>query len=360
MRRSCGSRTRPSSSRHSGAQRADAARRPHGTLLGTPLPTRPLQLGGRGGSGCSAHFACRSARPSSQLLAPNSAASIDVFAHSWEPHLASLIGELYAPKWSLHEKVHRRLNKVQSAALSLATALAAKRAHETTRGSRYDLVAVLRYDLLWYSPLDFAKLPRGQLWVAGQCCNFDPYSYGGLPSEIKRAYAQASAACFGKGASLSDYCRVSYFMRSAGDLAARPAREAEYNYFVNDWFLLAPSETADSLLRINSSYEGYSEALAEVGIGLRWMHFFWSMHFHHALGLTAGVRAPLLVGTDFGLLRHFGHSATGQRCRSNVSVAALLPKPQAPVWQAARRFCPARGQVTCEMSSLRCAVRNDA
>ena len=48
------------------------------------------------------------------------------------------------------------------------------------------------------------------------------------------------------------------------------AREAEYNYYVNDWLFLAPSATADSFVAVHTRHEEYRAALREVGAPTGW------------------------------------------------------------------------------------------
>ena len=99
-------------------------------------------------------------------------------------------------------------------------------------------------------------------------------------------------------------------------------------------------------------------------------HFFWAAHIHHALRVTEGVRPlPLRAAVDFTI----GRLASSERlCTTNVSVARHLPTYAEPQWgrvvvagagEAAaaglsmtERLCPARGEVACKWSSLRCSV----
>ena len=135
------------------------------------------------------------------------------------------------------------------------------------------------------------------------------------------------------------------------------APEAELNYYVNDWLLVAPSATADSFVAISDFHAAYRKALKdEVGIYAEWLHFYWAAHIHHALDVAAGVRPALEAGTDVGLARGVGN---GGYCRANRSVAAWLPPArEGPVWGGMQTaLCPRVGQVRCPFESHFCSAQ---
>lgn len=180
--------------------------------------------------------------------------------------------------------------------------------------------------------------------------------------------------------------------------------EAQYNYWVNDWIFVAPSaiaHTFGSLARhrrracgpkyrtrchrptiappsrhlLAFSYAQptaleslavpccstpptfvtvYRDALTNVRIRLPWMHFYWAAHVHHALEAAAGVRAlPLRAYVDVWLPRQ----GDSRMCRTNGSVAALLPPRPEPVWNGFQHaLCPPHehGRIVCRWTSPRC------
>ena len=166
-------------------------------------------------------------------------------------------------------------------------------------------------------------------------------------------------------------------------------REAERNGFVNDFFFIAPSRTADTwaaatppLSRCNPlpchpppcraspvivlhpltrwaalyhRYDHYTAALDELGIPLRWQHFMWAAHVHHALRVSAGVRPVLYVGGSVNLVRNVA-SGNGRTCLPGVSVEQYLPALAEPVKPGMAGLCPRRGEVRCLVTSKRCML----
>jgi hypothetical protein len=105
-----------------------------------------------------------------------------------------------------------------------------------------------------------------------------------------------------------------------------------------------------------------AQALAEVSVRNLWLHFLFSMHVHEALNATLGLRPTLEAGVDFTLLRLLiveGESSKPQRlCRTNESVAHLLPPVRQPMLPQMADMCPraSRGVVMCKHRSPRCAM----
>ena len=281
---------------------------------------------------------------------------IDLFVHSWNPRLGALLDALHAPKWSAHENEQGGIDKVASASASLKAALAARRRHESQAGVKYDLVLAIRHDLVWYKPLVWASLPRAQLWLPAQCCRPDPGRYGEVPDALEGALAAMRRECLGnEDGIVNAVCSTSRFLRMAGGDTRMP-REAEFNYYVNDWLFLAPSATADSFAAISERRRAYDDALDEVGIRVAWLHFFWAAHVHHALGVSEGVRPAIEAGTEFNLVRL---AASSRFCKTSALVAnaSVLPAVRPPVWgNMANALCPRVGTVSCHWTSQRCAA----
>ena len=202
------------------------------------------------------------------VIRANPRVAMGVFVHSWNPSLGHVIDSLYEPVWSAHEaQVHD--DRVPSAALSLQRVLRAKAAHEAERAFEYDLVAVMRHDLIFFAPLQLGLQPRAQLWLPMQCCGADTEGVGG--DAYTDAYERVRNMCFSKGGTVSELCHVRNMLRTVPKSRfLRVADEANANYWVNDWMLLAPTRTADSFGGIYDRLTEYRAAMGEVGIHIEW------------------------------------------------------------------------------------------
>ena len=313
------------------------------------LEEPPSWVGADRGDRTIARLARESLR--ANVIDANPHSTHDVFVHTWNPSLGGHIDALYRPAWSSHEPERHGITKVLSASLSLAAVLRAKQASERKAQRRYDLVAAMRLDVLFLVPLVWARLPRAQLWLPSQCCRPD-HGGGRVPRSLETAYETMKEECTGEGL-ICDLCTTSRFLRM-GNGDREMALEAEYNYYVNDWLLLAPSATADTWSALAERPGAYTDALKEVGIHTTWMHFFWAAHLHHALRASAGVQPCLEAGRELVLVRF---ASKGRYCQTNVSVAASLPSVRGPVWGGMQRaLCPSPGRVSCPWQSHRCAA----
>ena len=194
------------------------------------------------------------------VVEPNPRVRFECFAHSWNPSLGPTIDKLYAPLASKHETERTRGEfgnvVVKSALASIRWALTAKLRHERRRAVSYDVVMLMRHDLAFHSPITWERLPRAQLWAVAQCCPWQrsPVALPALPQGMAQARAVSDSACLGSGqGEPMDYCRVSRVLP-----AARSGRlhdvEAELNYLLNDWLLIGPSATLDTLRGILPRY----------------------------------------------------------------------------------------------------------
>jgi len=267
------------------------------------------------------------------------------------------INAAWRPVWSRHESPRRNLDASQSAACSMSLALAAKRAAEVAANTTYDLVWTMRYDLAFLEPFKLEELPRAQLWLPGQCCRWqpDPFTHA-VPDTMRAASNTAEQACLGGLGRVTDLCRTSHFLATKGLGPAvgkfTLAREAERNMYVNDWFFIAPSRTADTWAHLYDHYERYIAALDELGIFLSWHHFMWAAHVHHALRVSKGVRRALEAGVSFTLVR----KARTRSCSPGVAAYKHLPKLAEPLKPGMAHLCPRRGEVLCNGDSKRCML----
>lgn len=288
------------------------------------------------------------------VVHPNPHVRLTVFAHSWNPSLGRVIDHLYQPAESTHdpERSHvcREGTCAKSALASLRWAIGAKRRHEKRRGRDFELAMLCRYDLAFHSPLRWDALRKGQVWVLAQCCPWQgsPVGVPSLPAGMARARSIASVACLGEAqGEPMDYCRVSKLQPRLA------AAEAEYNYIVNDWLVVAPSATLDTFRQLLPTYQKYDAALGEVGVRRRWLHFLWAAHIHDALGASDGL---MPIPTHVSLIR----KAQFEGCYTNTSVEALLPTPAEPLYASTARLCPWRGRVRCHYHSKKCPLLRDS
>ncbi|KAL1530778.1 hypothetical protein AB1Y20_001676 [Prymnesium parvum] len=290
----------------------------------------------------------------------NAFATITPFVHAWNPALCEALRAAWRPAWLGCERERQGVPPAHSFALSIGRALAAKRAHEAARRARFDLVLLLRHDLLFFAPLRFDALPRAQLWLPSSCCSFAPEAAEAAESQLGAIYPVVRRACFGRKGRVLEMCRTSHYLNMVGEADAM-SDEAEYNYFVNDWMLLAPSETADSLGAIGDNFSSYRAALREAGILVDWAHFYFAAHVHHALRIGRGMRPMLHAGVDFNLIRLSGGAKNSlpRDCITNYSVRQSMPSLRGAVWPGMRGLCPFRGQVACQGDSIRCALGED-
>lgn len=336
----------------------------------------------------SAHASFRT-----HVIEANPDFALDVFCHSWNPSLGLLIDSLYHPVWSSHEPRHSN-HSVVSYALSLHRALLARSLFSTRRWLSHDLVAALRYDLHWYRPLVWRRLPRAQLWLFGQCCQFDPAAVpvpfatgadraaasnhrGGLVSLPEHlAYADRAASLqtntlvtppsgphaplcppsspTGSGGSSSasvlvSNCPLSWYLRAGGQHSAL-AEETEHGYAVNDWGFIAPPQTASTFSELSLNYAAYESAISEIGIRVSWMHFFFATHIVHAIRASAGVRVAALAHIDVTLTRrvHFSRVCPSSNTLDLPSTMIAQQHYHDTRWAGMpQQLCPMQGAIVC-------------
>ena len=167
-----------------------------------------------------------------------------------------------------------------------------------------------------------------------QCCGADPEGVAGAAAATpRRIRRDATYLPDWRGDGVGALpCPQHAAQRGAPRRAA--SDEANFNYWVNDWLLLAPSRTLDSFAAISDRIDDYRDGLREVGISIEWMHFFWAAHVHHGLRCADGVRALLRAQRSTSPSPALP-SRSG--CATNVSAAASLPTYSEPRWGAG---CP--------------------
>lgn len=288
------------------------------------------------------------------VLVPNPRHTMSIFLHSWNPKLGSLLDRLYAPVWSMHERVEER-DTLASVSLSIRRVLLAIERHEQLQrgGQPFDLVACWRHDLFFGAPLRWGSLPRAQLWFLAHCCMVDArgitdFAFAEAAHKTLEAQCGRDGNAFA-GSFFSDLCRAGAYLSLVGK-GKHMKDEAQYNYWVNDWLFVAPSRTAHSFGLLHANLAAYERENELVGINLRWQHFYWAAHVHHVLRAAAGVRSlPLRADFEVWLGRH------GRQCRTNVSV--WLPRHPEPIWGGMQQaLCPKHeyGRIVCPRDSPRC------
>ena len=233
------------------------------------------------------------------VLQPN---RVDVFIHSWNPELAKLLDELYAPLSSKHDAVLPQLRNVLSQHLSMKRCLALV-------PNNVRLIMVARLDLLFFTDVPLRELVelaghRPMLWLP-QACQHDH----GVP---RAEHAAMFASCG---------CRVDRWRRdtcnsisgkgwlmeapSAERLNARGPAEEVHSLYVLDWWFVATPSVARSFVAIHDNYTRYVRALHQRHFaGPAWAHFYWAHHVTHELPANVAVHfVTLQHGRDFSLAR---------------------------------------------------------
>jgi hypothetical protein len=136
------------------------------------------------------------------------------------------------------------------------------------------------------------------------------------------------------------------------------------NYYLNDWMLLAPSVTADSFTQLDARCFAYCtmQRFTKLRIPRRWLRFLFSLHVHHHLQATAGLRAAALAGCDVMLYRsvrtrsRFGRACPMPRwcCHHSVHRSQCSQACQTTNVSCGRY----RGAIACKANSRRCAADN--
>lgn len=227
------------------------------------------------------------------LFQPNARAGVNIetFIHSWNPDLAELLDATYRAVSSRHERPHRvnvSFSSVTSQMLSLSHALRLKRAREEATGQTFELVLVMRHDLLLRKELILQSLDPRRYWFARRCCEFGKLKLG----------PDCGPGPSGRPA---DPCSVKAFAREATDLSLA----VNHNYFVEDWMFATSSARADSFEAIYLNHSMYQEWMWSLGITYVWAHFYWSAHVIDFVKAASDVRfLPLQSAVDVALARH--------------------------------------------------------
>ena len=276
------------------------------------------------------------------IVEPNKAAGIlmDFFLHSWHSEIGSQLDAMYQPVASLHEGLRKELNSVKSQHLSLKKSLglaisyAAKQSKNTTdyapssssasprvasslgeglafkssafstadvaaATAYYDHFLVMRYDILFFTPLHLGPLDlRVPLWLPHWCHRYPLTAESGM---LVRA-ACGNWPGHGEG----------YLVHPATTVGVYPpmrkqpiTREADYDYSYLDWWFIARPSVAATFADIYDSFEQYHAALQKVARFPTWSHFFWGYHINRRLRLRQSLRYILYEGVDFRLARHW-------------------------------------------------------
>eukprot|EP00439_Symbiodinium_sp_Y106_P039075 s3782_g4.t1 len=94
----------------------------------------------------------------------------DVFAHTWDEDLATAIHEAYMPVTLKADPQPEHLPTVGSFGETFRRSVELKRIKEEEEGFRYDLVVLMRYDVLFRSPLRVSPaVGSSALWTGHWC-----------------------------------------------------------------------------------------------------------------------------------------------------------------------------------------------
>jgi hypothetical protein len=247
--------------------------------------------------------------------------AVDIFIHSWNPELAETFSEVYRPKASLHEPVHRKLRTVSSLHLSLSRVVAMV-------PKEIALVMVSRHDLLLYEDVPLPSLladahAQPSLWLP-QSCQHRFSAVDGVPIAEQPAMFEAcgcrpagvhvagdgAADCVGlsgKGWLMESPSLARLNIRADAQVP-KATLLLEHSLYVLDWWFVATPAVASSFARIHENFSGYTHELRARGASFvrvrSWSHFYWAHHITHVLRESVAVRfMPLLQARDFGLAR---------------------------------------------------------
>lgn len=93
----------------------------------------------------------------------------DIFAHTWDQDLAEAINEAYRPLQVQAELRDPTAPAVESFGESVWRSSELRRREEIKRGFRYDLVVLMRYDILFRRPLNLWLSSNETLWTSHWC-----------------------------------------------------------------------------------------------------------------------------------------------------------------------------------------------
>eukprot|EP00908_Phaeocystis_cordata_P012374 Transcript_23356.p1 GENE.Transcript_23356~~Transcript_23356.p1 ORF type:complete len:317 (-),score=96.99 Transcript_23356:807-1757(-) len=286
----------------------------HG-MVGTILWSPSAALW-RGNQGSPRTVKLCSASHMERIVRANQADGVDVFVHSWNPELAAVLDEAYAPnlRASLHE-VPVFAEKTRSQSLSIARAVRLLRKHERQASLAYKLVFVMRHDLFVSAPVQLASFDPTKITFAEHCCTRDAVS-----QEEKAAVDQR---CGPPGRDPRDPIKERYRRRLLGsctpDLYSRgvqgQALQPNNPYMVTDWWFAAAPAVVAQWKQISRN---------------------WAWYLSRARTLRLAARQPV----ESAVWRVFEDSAPSAsegpgRCRA----------PQSKAWAAWRRVIAAAARL---------------
>ena len=335
------------------------------------------------------------------IVEPNrrSGVEVDVFCHSWHPELSDVIDKLYQPVRSQHQRLVRSLDKVRSQHLSMARGLALidEAARSSPSALPHALVAVLRYDIVFYSALLFGPLVRSPLWLPRWC------GLSKLSSEQGKLVRGACGNSEGRGEGfLTRPVRLSEMFMRPGSAHKNMSEGADQSYLTMDWWFIATPDVARSFGSIYERAEAYTARISRLGSMPVYSHQLCTprprltprlrdrsptrgrtfsshasaygsprvragaFHINNVLRLGAAVRFVKTASVDFRLARQWRY---GPYCRPQLSgdlatrvtalAAAVAPRlPRQAVSSGATNIawaCPARLAVFCPWYSPPCA-----
>ena len=269
---------------------------------------------------------------------------VDVFVHSWNPELASLIDSAYSG--TLRDSLHEPpvyADKARSQALSLARAAKLMRAHEHQRGQSYALAFVLRFDAFVAAPFDLTSLQAGHLWFSELCCTRDAVTSQEQALVLARCGA---GTCNMTTGSCSNYRKGQQFRRrllgsctpdiySHGRQLKRP-HQLNNAYMIHDWWFAASSEVVAGVAQVEENWEWLMRRRRELNLPA-WSHHLWPLLIHEVLNLTSTVRFK--AGVRIGLARHVFERARTGCSRDDLSGPCHKPRPLGNYYADAVGFC---------------------
>lgn len=259
--------------------------------------------------------------------------AVAVYIHSWNPELASLYDELYAPAAQIHEPAQPGLRAVASQALSMKRCLALV-------PDNVAIVMVARPDALFYTNVPLAHvlakhreqdgLGAPALWLPHTCQhNLRTHKQQAADLRAVRAPSpwderdgmyetcgcgrrdrsrKSSALQCGRGISgMGSFYESPELTRV---FAGGSDASLHHSLYVLDWFFVATLPLARSFGTIYANFTDVATAMRLRGFrGPPWAHFYWAHHIAYTVVRRYGAASvrflgPLVNGRDVSYSAH--------------------------------------------------------
>ncbi|KAG8460295.1 hypothetical protein KFE25_011786 [Diacronema lutheri] len=255
----------------------------------------------------ASHLAHVVLAPDNAAPAADGARGVDVFVHSWNPDAAAFIDAQYARALvaSAHQPLEEAREAARSFALSIGRVARLAALHESARGRSYEMLLLVRCDLVLVADAQLGAHGPGRVWLASHCCKAKAASADeralvdrtcgaphvprpALPAVVTSSWRRALARWEHHfyGHAFVAPCRAAAFLPGREGALLSAASSAAF--FTMDWWIgTASSDVLASWAQIGEQWEAYRCALKRRGFGSNrlFSHFAWMVHVHDALGV---------------------------------------------------------------------------